>query len=1454
MRKQAQFINTKGMNQDLSISKFSPEFIYEGMNIKLNSGDEGTMFTITNERGNIKATGIEILGTAIGYCVLREYLTIFTTTRETTTWKDQKKDIPSGIDRIYRIEKWQHFETNFSLKSVLLFEGSKENSLNFSKDTPIETLGLVEGEKVQKVYWVDNNNQPRLINIIDPNYQEFISTSFDFVPELQLEEEFIVTKQNYGGSFHSGVIQYAFSYWNFNGVESNIIYTTPLYYITQGDRAGSPTEICNNSFKIEGTNLEGDVGNKFDFLRIYSIHRTTIETIPVVRKVMDINIKNKNTFSVIDNGTVGEVFDIGLFNIIGGDNVIINTLSEKDNVLFGGDLKIKSPKILELQERFINNKGADFSFEWAYTTENKFIDGNKKNTTLDKDSATSRGWKVGETYRFGMQLQFANGSWSNPLWLGKDVKNTQTYPVVNDDSVYIEYPRVWLTDSLLDLLEEMGVRYIRPMYIPLSMSNRTVIAQGFLTNTVFNLQERVSGNVYAQPDYITRPNKDTLVLDGNLQAVSNFYPIISTHFTPISGIKKRDKLKIYTNNAHNDTGPSLKENFEYVNYTLPEIHQETTATIIDNNYLLSLDEIDYTNITNISNLLMIETVSKESVLYTSPGKLIGVLEKNVNYYLDIEVKYRVGLDPSGDPMYQHYIRSSYRFKIKSLPFKTSIYIDEVKEEVEGVIIDLQNTDIKGFFNYPFLFVEGKIWRFSESVENNKLNIWSIDKNLINFWSPEIEFGQLSNSLLKNTSLSLQAVAFSEKTETFIRSINTASINKNFYGDSFDNNSFLKTNNNVSIWDSLSNINIKKLETSRIVDLNKRLYYNLGEDVFKLTTPFLINKETDIISYPLKIKTENKDIHSLSVIYRNNVKEILKVNNTNTTNMVYKGNDHIIFSFLDVNKEIPTQNPITLPEINLNGSGFDLKSPYYGLDDNQLNTTWSASPLVMTVKKDNKINSEWDTPYIWIADLVKEIPNQYGGDTLEDLQNSLWVPCGEKTSTKGREGDGGAVADGRRGSLFPTEGDTYFQKYDCLRIQPNLTDEHEIETPYNIYKEMVSVWLETFINLEGRYDDKKDINNVFNVNWNNYNKLNNVYSQLNNFYQRPFINESLLKEDSLFFTFTWTFPKIHNEFIDTWTKLNIANSYTVNGNLGKIHKLILFKNNLLGFQDDGIFEILYNKRVQVNPSDGEPIEISQSNKVEGVRYLFENIGLQNNESLVSTDRFIYFGDNNRKSFYSFDGRNINNLSESLGFKTTTDKILKEDSFKVFKNQIKNDIYFNSKETSLGLSERLVQFESFYDYCKAKYMDNIWDRFIAITTDDIQNNTEIWINHKGNYNSFFGEPRPSWVTYYINPEPYMDKIFDNFVYRADFFEDNILKHKETFSKIIIENEFQNNELDPLLRRGSIFGNKKFRQWAYPFPRQNNSLNRIRNPWVKLQLYFDGSGNRKFQFHDLIISYTI
>ena len=258
----------RGMQQDLSISKFNPEFSYENRNIRITAREDSSLLSITNERGNkiIEFTDAEDIkftsfkGTCIGYASLNSYIILF-------THSEEDKEAP---DRIYRIENLD--------KTTLMFEGN----LNFSLDHLIETLPVYESEGVQKVYWTDSYNQPRVINFMnDPEPEKWGETTYyDFSPSMDPYSFIDVEKNSTGGQFAPGVIQYAFTYiTDWHGVESNIVDTSSLNYISYNKRAAKEDETCYNSFSIRLSGLDA----RYKYVRVYSIHRTSLDTTPTVK-------------------------------------------------------------------------------------------------------------------------------------------------------------------------------------------------------------------------------------------------------------------------------------------------------------------------------------------------------------------------------------------------------------------------------------------------------------------------------------------------------------------------------------------------------------------------------------------------------------------------------------------------------------------------------------------------------------------------------------------------------------------------------------------------------------------------------------------------------------------------------------------------------------------------------------------------------------------------------------------------------------------------------------------------------------------------------------------------------------------------------------------------------------------------------------------------------------------
>lgn len=260
----------QGMQRDMSISKQKAEFLWDANNIRLTARHGDTLFSMTNERGTKRIDNVVLNGIVLGYCVLGDYLTVFTTSPKS----DNKPDY------IYKIQKTTD---GFSAPEVLY-----NGNLGFHKDNPIETLGVYENVDIQKVYWTDGKNQPRFINITkkltDLDYND---TSFDFIPTLELKDSIEIRKvADSSGLFPAGVIQYAVTYYNKYGQESNVSVVSPLIPTSYTSRAGSPEDTIGNAFKITIKNPD----TQFEYLRLYSIFRSSKDTTPVCKRVADVKL------------------------------------------------------------------------------------------------------------------------------------------------------------------------------------------------------------------------------------------------------------------------------------------------------------------------------------------------------------------------------------------------------------------------------------------------------------------------------------------------------------------------------------------------------------------------------------------------------------------------------------------------------------------------------------------------------------------------------------------------------------------------------------------------------------------------------------------------------------------------------------------------------------------------------------------------------------------------------------------------------------------------------------------------------------------------------------------------------------------------------------------------------------------------------------------------------------
>jgi len=104
--------------------------------------------------------------------------------------------------------------------------------------------------------------------------------------------------------------------------------------------------------------------------------------------------------------------------------------------------------------------------------------------------------------------------------------------------------------------------------------------------------------------------------------------------------------------------------------------------------------------------------------------------------------------------------------------------------------------------------------------------------------------------------------------------------------------------------------------------------------------------------------------------------------------------------------------------------------------------------------------------------------------------------------------------------------------------------------------------------------------------------------------------------------------------------------------------------------------------------------------------------------------------------------------------------------------------------------------------------------------------------------------------INPEPDVDCIFNNIIYKSEVYIDEVDVSDNTLSWIRAYNEYQDSGVTNLVTRVNL--DRTFRDWKAFVPRDGRD--RIRNPWMFLELGFNNTENQKLVLHDLNVLYTI
>lgn len=1518
MSAKAQRFIPKGMKRDYSPSKADPQFAFENHNIRITAREGSTLMSITNEKGNTEATmapesfnvltvnstyspsdnktyfiatlqrapqfsvsiyiymsngqrigasmsagqsiatfnrpgqsrstrseiqaesqrigmdGIKITNTEdpkdiaifpgdyVGHGILNSYLVLF-------FHMDPEYSDGTPLDYIVRLE-----DKEGQWISKILYVGD----LGLSTKHPIESLGIYENIEVQKVYWVDEVHQPRVINIVEDLVANINPTIFDFAPNIPEGVTYTVTQAQEGsGLFSPGTIQYAFTFYRQHGQETGISKVSGLYYIGFKDRGAAPDESVNTAFTIT-VKCEENI-QIYDYVRVYSIHRTSLNATPTVKVLGDIPITSNNfAGKIVDTGRVGYNVDPTMLLYLGSSQIKANTLEQKDGTLFlGGYSILEEPITYALKDEIRDNSTISFEYvERNISSSDGSFYPYKNQLSMSEGDITTL--KSREWYRFGVQLQYSSGKWSDVVWIG-DRRCSLVPKEGGDGTVQLAKGVVTLSETIRTKLAQnfMAVRGVIVFPDP---SNREVICQGVLCPTVYNVRDRASNSPFIQSSWFFR---ETLTSAWLLPVMDEYESAAGTE------MRHNDSLKW----GRLDTRFGDGKEVSWFASAGGEIQGLWVGYDTGSPYISSGREqwiLDYPNQFFVDQSTVtfhspdIEFNSDRGSLQGSGFKLriVGAIPLHGGrQYSIVETE---NLGENGKPSINNLIGYYRDLMDGRLSTTTLSWRDTLLDSVvSGTEAD--------FLIYP----------------------WHRAGSLNNFPTPE--GNEVRTAKLKTKTFSNLRVA---KWTTYLPCRPAAVWDADGTSTKDDDTGYVVNPDSDNIYNGITDVQIFDSDQVSMLRLPEPANSNLNlgglnyyGNVDTTFTNFGDPSGSGIAkySYPIAVWAyDRQDPQSAEPkpLFLNSVgqlegyekywveKERFRYG-SDMIPMSYKSSPHAVFS-LNYTRDgrqrilpVATGSVEVKPQVGERG-----KYPF-----------WAKEPIAAGEWVSYEVRTDLASvaePILYLAELYRTVSpgTLFGGDSESAKENNKWLIAGDSVELRGN----GPL------EVSYIYGDTYYQRYDCLKTYPFGGDK------INNIVEIVSFMCETRINIDGRYDKNRGQSNNTTMTPLNFNLLNPAYSQLNNFFTYNVINSDLFSVQDFQNSLTWTKTKSFGEEIDAWTQITLASVLDMDGDKGRIEAIRKFNNELYCFQPLGISRILYNSRAQMSTvSEGAgalPVELMNTGKVDGKVYISNGVGSSNKWSIVTAPTGLYFLDDLTNSLYTINTNGVVDMSDRVSFREWVSSVSSTTKWnpKGFGNVVsfydssEGDIYFvtNSPDTTVVYSELLGQFTSFMDYDKTPLMFSMNGRFHSLK------NNKLWSQNAGAYNSFFGKKKPYSVEVICNTDEPVDKIFNTIEWRATI-SNGDKDSTSTFDtvRVVTDGAYQdtgdvsinnkvNSPIGGMISTKAVSLRRKFRMWRIPVPRDKSEhgrgRDRMRGPWAKIKLFKAEPADEKMELHDIVVHF--
>lgn len=1246
------------------------------------------------------------------------------------------------------------------------------------------------------------------------------------------------------------------------------------------------------------------------------------------------------SYSYIDTGLTGENVDPAKMLYLGGEAIVAGTMCEKDNTLFLGDIEIQRPSIPQEVKDTIKGLTCNnvIRVEQLPHSDQEFS--HMRYNYVNTLCVHSAGFKMHDWYRLGVQFQHITGKWSEPVWIN-DCEIINSPYLTNNFSLMIPSLTAVLQgtaggQSIFEILYNKGYRKARPVVVFPSTEDRAVVTQGIINPTMYTITQRIKDKgLYSQSSWFFRFLNKT-------ESNSN------TDTSTVRVVGGQGKGYLYSENEaiegdtiqYMDSYLQIIDKDTFDNYNYPESTDPTTcarSTEIEGKFtrkgkdLFNQSDDEYSKYENVEvdkfrvdwNFLTfnspdIEFDDSTQILQWDDvsARIVGTANNGCclsDIYMETSTP-TLGINAGG---FEHksFMSAIPRQLCSGLFYEDFIVNDQKDSDTQDpfAVPKRQKFPVRwlvypwqgsGSLNNDIFRPAGKGTRtseLSEKIISNLKSTWSYiiddgaDLNLQG--KPELFSGQ------ELTLIKVDGEPYSGNIDTLL--IPSAAQGKFcvFNGDTVteDFNPYAPVSGTINGLGSETTVNT-------MFESNAH-WYMIGQGLGTGTDDGDDDSQSGgagQITFRAAIWGPH-DLGNTEKWYKQWFKENespFKPNRLGNrlgdkigdyyiglarkkpqVRMKYRSTPHLVFRLASPDNPLKTSQIEEWADVTASLPIQPVTSTWWGKWQDQYKVIGQDSTVTYPEKPGSFLPIVELYRYKGNDDLRKS--TMFGGQSTDAIMQNFWLPADEAVREYKFN------ADTKQLTLHFNYGDTWYQRYDCMKTYPMAnTDPNQIV-------EIGSFLLETRVNIDGRYDrNRGQINNTI-MSPVNFNKLNRVYSQMDNFFSYKIMDDDFYTLNKFNNQVTWTLEKQAGAQVDPWTQITLTATKDLQGDKGHIASLNTWQDRIFCFQPRAVNEIVFNPRVQIPTTDGTPIEITNGMKLERIVQIADGQGCDNKWAIKGSANGLYFIEEITKNLQVISSKGFEQISEAKNMSRYFENLKNWTwnplfySTKLEYDSHNSDLYITSIDRALSFSEKMGEFISYYNYPQMMAMFTIDNDTYSIY-EGIRNS---WIDENGNiqtqftpseekgihrmfcgkYNYLYDNTYPYSISFISNAEPALDKIFTNLEMRADLHNSNdeinsiitnlpyeeeysVAHHTVPFNRIRVFNEYQDTGEKVLsFNIGSVTNNfqKKFRIWRADIPRdQVKKLDRIRNTWacVTLKMTEPLLQFNKVQLNDVMVKYFI